>query len=129
MAKSNLMACIPVLAVVLVCGGGMAVTLKSVIELKLNGVKSEGYVTFSGSRFLKVEYKDGSGNVYKASGAPLMFGDLESGAAVDVLYFAGHPEEGCVNTWEDLYVTPVAFELFFLASLAALRTLIKGSVS
>lgn len=129
MAKSHLMECIFVLLIVLVCGGATAVLSKSVIELKLHGVKSAGHVIASGSRSVKVEYQDASGKAYKTSGAPLMFGDFQHGDVVEVLYLTGHPEEGRLNTWEELYMMPVVFGLFFLAFFSLFRLLLIKKIS
>ncbi len=128
MAKSHLMECIFVLVIVLVCGGATAVLSKNVIELKLHGVKSVGHVISSGSRLLKVEYKDASGKAYETSGAPLMFGNLKRDDVMEVLYLAPHPEEGRINTWEELYMLPVVFGSFFLAFFTLFRLLIKKIV-
>ena len=128
MVWSKLFQCIFVLLVVLLCGGATVVLSKSVIELKLNGVKSAGQVISSGSRHLKVKYKDEFGKEHETSGAPLMFGNLERDDVVEVLYLARHPDEGRVNTWEELYMMPVVFGSFFLAFLALLILLIRNII-
>lgn len=117
------------LAVVLLCGGATAVLSKSVIELKLYGVKSAGHVIASGSRSVKVEYRDASGKAYRTSGAPSMFGDFKHGDVVEVLYLTGHSEEGRLNTWEELYMMPVVFGLFFLAFFSLFRLRLSKKVA
>lgn len=129
MAKSNLMECIFVLVIVLVCGGATAVLSKSVIELKIHGVKSVGHVISSGSRSVKVEYKDASGKAYETSGAPLMFGNLKRDDVMEVLYLVPHPEEGRINTWEELYMMPVVFGSFFLAFFSLFRLLLIKKIA
>lgn len=118
--------CIAALAVVLICGGATVMLSKSVIELKYSGLKAEGRVISSGSKHLEVKYKDAFGKEHETSGAPLMFGNLERDDVVEVLYLARHPEEGRVNTWEELYMMPIVFGSFFLAFFALLILLIRN---
>lgn len=124
------------------CGIGTYVLAKQAMNMRTNGIKVMGYVTdfeSSSSRLGSggvgrgvhpmITFKDEAGESHNIKrSATTALSRLKSGDEVEVIYLAGHPDEGIVNTWDELWLIPLFFGLMMFAFLALLRLVLNGTI-
>lgn len=128
--------------VIFSCGVATFMFSKQAFELRTNGIKVIGTIigseletstlndnsTARGS-FSMIEYKDASGKPHKIRRSlAIPFSRLKKGEMVEVIYPNGHPEAGILNTWDELFLTPLVFGLMMLAFLVLFRLILNGSI-
>ena len=124
------------------CGIGTYWTYQSTINLRANGIKTVGHVIGSewnsstlndGSKatglFPMVTFEDASGTshtIRRSLAKPLS--RLKAGEEVEVIYPAGQPDQGVVNTWDEFWPPTLFFGFMFIAFILLFRLTINGSV-
>jgi hypothetical protein len=124
------------------CGLGTYVFSIHALDLRANGIKAIGHVIGfqressrlnDGSRangvFPMITYEDASGTAHtirRSLAKPLS--RLQSGDVVEIIYLARHPDQGVVNTWDELYFVPLILGSFTFAFLVWFRLAWSGTV-
>jgi len=128
--------------VIPVCGIVTYVFSKRALDLRFNGIKAVGrvigYQTKEDSDdrtsvdFPEIAYEDVSGTAHTILGSSTsgpLASPLKTGDVVEVIYLARHPNEGMVNTWDELYLYPLFFGSMGLACLVLLGLVLSGSIA
>ena len=118
-------------------------TSQRAIDMLANGIKAVGYVTgtervYSKSNdgttgsgvFPMITFKDASGtehNIHGSTAKPLS--RLKTGDTVEVIYLAGSPNRGVVNTWYEFWIPPMFFGFMAGAMLVLLVLVLSGNKS
>jgi hypothetical protein len=124
------------------CGIGSFVFTKQAINMRTNGIKVIGQVTdleSSSSRLGSggvgrgvhpmVTFKDRSGGSHTIQrAATTVVSRLKSGDNVEVIYLPEFPDQGVVNTWDELWLIPLFFGLMTFAFLFLLRLVLNGTI-
>ncbi len=124
------------------CGLGTYLTYMRAHDLRSNGIKTVGQVigsekdssilsdgTTASGIFPMITFEDASGaphTIRRALAKPLS--RLKTGDTVDVIYLAGHPDQGVVNTWDELWPHPFFFGFMMLVFLVAFRLVLSGII-
>ncbi|MDP3683473.1 MAG: DUF3592 domain-containing protein [Ignavibacteria bacterium] len=122
------------------CMVGTYWTYKKAADLRSNGIKAVGHVTTiervyaksndgtTGSgMFPMIDFEDSSGKphtIKRSLAKPLS--RLEVGDKVEVIYLAGKPDQGCVNTWDEFWPYPLFFGFSTIAMLVLLVLVLSG---
>lgn len=129
--------------VIPLCGLASYMLYKQAFDLRSNGIRVVGKIigseeletstlsdnsTVSG-RVSMIEYKDASGAPHKIRRSlTTALSHLKTGDMVEVIYPAGQPNKGIVNTWDELYLVPLFFGFMALAFLILFRLLLCGHI-
>jgi len=122
------------------CVIGTYWTYKIAADLRSNGIKTVGHVTSiervytksndgtTGSgMFPMIDFKDSSGmphTIRRSLAKPLS--RLKVGDKVEVIYLAGKPDNGRVNTWDEFWPYPLFFGFSTIAMLVLFLLVING---
>ena len=122
------------------CVAGTYFTAKTAVELLNNGIKTVGQVTgieriytksndgTTGSgMFPMVDFEDATGKLHtikRSLAKPLS--RLKVGDKVEVIYLAGNPDQGRVNTWDEFWPPPIFFGFCLIAFLVLFVLVING---
>ncbi|MBI4475271.1 MAG: DUF3592 domain-containing protein, partial [Acidobacteria bacterium] len=123
------------------CAFGTYIGLKTAFDLRANGVTVAGRVTefetitsettdgsVSGT-YPTITYSDKSGVEHTFSGGtatPLT--RLKVGGVVEVIYPAGNPARGMLNTWTERWLVPLFFAAMTIAFLMLFVFTLRGSI-
>jgi hypothetical protein len=122
------------------CVAGTYFTYKTAVELRNNGIRTVGHVTavervYSKSNdgntgsgmFPMVDFEDATGKphtIKRSLAKPLS--QLKVGDKVEVIYLAGKPDQGRVNTWDEFWPPPIFFGFCLIAFLVLFVLVING---
>jgi Protein of unknown function (DUF3592) len=128
--------------VIPLCGGAAYVLSRQTFDIRSNGITVTGHVvgwqsksshfndnTTSNGIYPMVSYEDVSGathTIRRSLAKP--WSRLQTGDAVQVLYPVRHPNRGIVDTWDELYLSPVFFGFVTIAFLVLLRLVLSGMI-
>ena len=127
--------------VIVGCAVGATSLRRSAARLRTSGLTAVGRVIeFQGSYsrlsdgqlargwFPVIAYEDATGvthTIRRAAAWPLT--RLRIDDTVEIIYDAGRPEQGIVNTWDELYLAPLFFGAMMLGFLVIFAGVLGGS--
>ncbi|RPI06986.1 MAG: DUF3592 domain-containing protein [Ignavibacteriae bacterium] len=122
------------------CVLGTYWTYNITADLRSNGMKVTGYVTaiergysksnngtIESGMFPMIDFEDSSGTphtIRRSLAKPLS--RLKAGDKVEVIYLAGKPDQGRVNTWDEFWPSPIFFGFSTFALLVLFILVING---
>lgn len=76
-----------------------------------------------------IGYKDGTNTPHRIRRSlALPFSRLKTADLVEVIYPAGQPDKGVVNTWDELFLVPLFWAFMTLAFLVLFRHMLNGTI-